>query len=205
MKITFVRHGESEGNLNKTLQDQIKGNLTEKGIEEAKKVAERLSNEKFDFIYCSDSQRTKQTAEEIIKFHKNTPISFVPELREREVGIFVGKSYEELENEIKNIKEDLFFWKPKGGESIKDILERVKNFIEQLKEKHQNKNILLITHGGAIHSLKDIANQIEKPNLEHLKDKKIDSQKTINCCMGIIKFINNKPKLILYNCDKHLK
>ncbi len=117
---------------------------------------------------------------------------------------FVGEPYKNFEEE-RNKNENILLWTPEKGESIKDLIMRVKNFIGNLNQKHINQNILLITHGGVIHSLKYITTKTENPNLDHLKDKKIDSQKTVNCCVGTMEFINNKPKLTLYNCTKHLK
>ena len=66
MKLTFVRHGETEENVKNIIMSQLNGKLTKGGLEQARKLAKRLANEKFDIIYCSDSQRTKDTAKEII-------------------------------------------------------------------------------------------------------------------------------------------
>lgn len=80
--ITFVRHGNTDANVERWLQGQT-GNdcnavqlvhfinvkaefdpadtvLNAKGLEQAELVGDRLSNEGFDIIYCSDLERCKQ-------------------------------------------------------------------------------------------------------------------------------------------------
>jgi len=56
-RLIFVRHGETEENKAKIVQGQKHGKLSEEGLEQAKKVAERLKDEKIDFIYSSDLDR----------------------------------------------------------------------------------------------------------------------------------------------------
>jgi len=92
MKITSVRHGESKRNKERIIQEQVAGELTKEGINQARKLAERLSGKVFDKIFCSDSERAKETAKEIIKFHQETPIEYLEELREMKAGEYIGAS-----------------------------------------------------------------------------------------------------------------
>lgn len=71
MKIYLVRHGESIANAKGIHQGQkIDTSLSKKGLEQAKKIAERLKDENFETIYSSDLKRAYETAKEIAKFHK---------------------------------------------------------------------------------------------------------------------------------------
>jgi len=49
---------------------------------QAKKLANRLKEEKIDHVYSSDLARTVDTVKEIIKYHPNAQIQFTKELRE---------------------------------------------------------------------------------------------------------------------------
>ncbi|MEK6895821.1 MAG: histidine phosphatase family protein [Nanoarchaeota archaeon] len=73
MKIILVRHGQSEANAAGIRQGSEDNwtdtQLSEKGINQVKKLAERLKDEKFDKIYSSNLKRAIQTAEEINKYH----------------------------------------------------------------------------------------------------------------------------------------
>lgn len=202
MKITFVRHGESECNLTKNIQDQIKGNLTKKGKEQAKKLGKRLAEEKFDIIYCSDSNRTKQTAVEIIKYHKEVPIVYCKELREIRRGKWIGKPGKELWEKMKKSGKTFAEFRPEGGESPKDLYVRIDKFLKKLEKKHKKEHILFITHGGVNKTIWFVCKN--DPKISYKEEmKEIIAQD--NCCVNVLEYVNNKPKLISYNCTRHLK
>jgi broad specificity phosphatase PhoE len=91
MKLILTRHGETEENKLGIMQGHMPGKLSGLGIEQAKRLALRLKEERIDFIYSSDLARASDTAKAIAKYHPNTPIEFVEELRERDLGEFQGK------------------------------------------------------------------------------------------------------------------
>lgn len=64
MTVTFVRHGESEGNASGYIDTKVPGPpLTEQGWDEANAVAGALNESgTYDGIYASTMQRTQQTA-----------------------------------------------------------------------------------------------------------------------------------------------
>jgi 2,3-bisphosphoglycerate-dependent phosphoglycerate mutase len=85
MKIFLVRHGQSLANKERKHQgreDEWRNTpLSNSGKNQAKRVAERLKDEKFNLIYSSPLKRAKQTAEIINKFH-NKKIVFDERLKE---------------------------------------------------------------------------------------------------------------------------
>ena len=197
-KITFARHGETEENEAKIVQDQIGGKLTEKGREQTKKLAKRLSEEEFDAIYCSDSERTKETAKEIAKYHK-TPIGYREELREINRGETIGISTEKLWKEFEKSRETLAEWKPNGGESPLEQQKRVEKFLKELVRKHQGQDVLLITHGGVCRSIWNLCNNT-LPDMNHA-----DKNKMENGSLSQLEVKNNQFKLLAYNSTEHLK
>lgn len=62
MKIYLTRHGETQWNIEKRLQGWKDSELTEKGVNNALKLGDRLFNTEFNAIYTSPSQRAYQTA-----------------------------------------------------------------------------------------------------------------------------------------------
>ena len=56
-KIYLVRHGESEWNILKKFKVKRYTTLTEKGIEQARIIGERLIKENIEIIYSSDLSR----------------------------------------------------------------------------------------------------------------------------------------------------
>ena len=199
MKITSVRHGESKRNRERRIQRSVVGGLTEEGRIQAKKLAKRLSEETFNIIYCSDAERTKETAKEIIRFHQNVPIEYNKELREINAGVYAGASWEEYAKAREESKGGFARFKPRNGESIIEMVKRVDKFLIKLSKKHNKQHILLITHGGINKALKHL---IEKGSSEPMKEKGYEQE---NCCVNIVKYEGDTPELKLYNCTRHLK
>lgn len=67
--ILFVRHGQTNCNVQKILQGQLDEALNSKGIEQSEETAEKLKDEKIDIIYSSPLIRARLTADIINKFH----------------------------------------------------------------------------------------------------------------------------------------
>lgn len=151
MKLFIVRHGETEENAAGVLMGHHHGVLTEAGRQQAKDTAKALKNYKFAHIYCSDLNRCIDTAEAIKEYHPDTPLTFTKEIREVHMGIFQGKKKVEVDWE--SLKGDALDRKPEGGESLKELRERVLNFVKECYENYPNDNVLFITHAGVIRQL----------------------------------------------------
>lgn len=115
MKIILVRHGLTEENKQDVLLSQSGGNLSEEGLLQVQKLAEKLKNQKIDYIYSSDLSRTKDTITEVLKHHQNTPVIYEPLLREMNKGIFDGKKSSELKEVFNKNGKKWFEFRPKNG------------------------------------------------------------------------------------------
>ena len=65
MNLYLVRHGETEWNRLKKFQGQQDSDLTETGVEQAKKLGKYLKKENIviDYLYSSPQKRAYETAE----------------------------------------------------------------------------------------------------------------------------------------------
>ena len=54
MELYIIRHGQTKANVEKYMQGQTPGELTNTGCEQAKKFGSFYKEVKFDEIYCSD-------------------------------------------------------------------------------------------------------------------------------------------------------
>ena len=120
MRLIITRHGETEENQAGILQGHLPGKLSVLGIEQARKVALRLKDEKIDLIFSSDLARASDTAKEIAKFHPNVPVKFVKDLRERNYGEFQGKKESTFDSDGKN--HNSLQWKK--VETLEDLYNR---------------------------------------------------------------------------------
>ena len=155
MKLIIVRHGQTEENANGIIQGRSEGRLNEKGLEQARKIALDLKDEKIDVIFSSDLRRAKDTTEEIAKFH-DVPVHYTELLRERSSGIFDGRPVAEMKKfrEENNIPQEIF--KPQSGESFLEVEKRLRTFMDNLYREYSNKTVLISTHGAVIRTLYSI-------------------------------------------------
>ncbi|MFH1751528.1 MAG: histidine phosphatase family protein [archaeon] len=194
MKLIIVRHGQTKANLEGVIEGGGReGELSELGWKQVKKVALRLKDEKIDYIYSSPLKRAADTAKEIAKFHPDTPLKFVDDLREQNLGELEGKTKAELGFEKHVVV------KPKTGEPDEKFFERAKNFILKLLEKHHGKTVLIVAHGGINNNIicfitgKDYHENRSMPVLP-------------NTSLTIFEFDEDKNhKIVLMGCAKHLE
>lgn len=149
MRVYFVRHGQSE--LNKAEKHQFpEVPLSPEGIQQANTVAERFSRIPAEFIFSSDLQRAKQTAEAISEVLK-VQIEYSPLLRERaQPTLFRGRSI--FDPQLAEIRKQIHAnrhnasWHHSDEENFFDVVERVKQFLNIL-EKRTESEIVVVTHG----------------------------------------------------------
>lgn len=147
----FARHGRSENNdlrLNDSWPDIMHYPLTEKGITQSELGAEKLEQlGGLDLIFSSDITRCKQTAEIYSKVLK-AEIKFDERLREVQCGIYNGKTYEEIWKYFSF--EDRWSKAPEGGETNKQVQDRMVEFIQEINKKYKDKKILVVSHGDPL-------------------------------------------------------
>jgi 2,3-bisphosphoglycerate-dependent phosphoglycerate mutase len=153
-EITFMRHGESVGNVEGYFQGQSEYPLSKKGREQTKALATRWKEEgvSFDKIICSPLLRAKQTAE-IINFHQKSLIEFDPIWMERDYGILTGKRLDDLKTD-KPRPDFINPYDPIGdtGESDWDLFIRAGKALQSIF--HQNPgNYLIVSHGGILNKV----------------------------------------------------
>lgn len=183
MRLIITRHGETEENKLGIMMGHLPGILSKAGVEQAKKLAKELKKEKIDYIYSSDLLRAVDTAREISKRHPNIPIRFVKNLRERHLGEFQGRNEKDFDWNSDYYKAAAVH--PKGGESIEELFNRVKKFLDSISVKHKNKTVLLVAHNGTIRALTAVITGKSSSDI-----LKIEGQKNT----GIITFEINKNK-----------
>ncbi len=145
--IYVVRHGETEWNaLNKVL-GRTDVPLNERGLEQAKKVAEylqkmALSGTVFVRILASPLKRTHETAH-IISETIGVPVTAEKALIEMNFGIWEGEDRRSAAYQA--AKRDFFSRYP-GGESFLDVAARVYPLLHALAKEPGN--TVLVTHNG---------------------------------------------------------
>lgn len=146
-------------NIDQVSNGQIDEPLAEEGKEQAQKLADRLEDRGIEIIYSSPLKRATMTAMPIAD-RINKEINVDRRLMEVSLGSFEGRPYKEVEKELgKTIRDFLddysFDFTKFGGESSKQVEERVSAFLDDLK-KTNYQTVLIITHGGILRWIKYI-------------------------------------------------
>ncbi len=167
MEWIFIRHGETEDNIEKVFAGWTDSKLTEKGERQVKAVAKKLQQEldksKEIALYSSPLHRTKVLAQEIekrINKDRNTSMvqsRYMEDLKEVNFGIFEGLSQQEIENryprEWKLLMENYGNYSIPEGETLEHFHKRIVKTLDKIKDEGNEEDIrLIITHGGGIQS-----------------------------------------------------
>ncbi|PLX26985.1 histidine phosphatase family protein [Candidatus Parcubacteria bacterium] len=191
MKLIITRHGETVDNVNRVIQGQKPGKLSDEGKKQAKKLGQRLKNEKIDFVYSSDLKRAIDTSKKIIKHHPQLKLILDKRIRERSFGELEGKKIPEN-----------WSWEtmPTYIETNESICKRVKSFIDEINKKHSDKTVVVVCHGGTKKAFLTVLNNVPCERM----NKSFKHQK--NTAVSIFEIEKNaKPKMITSNCTKHLE
>lgn len=163
LNIFLVRHGQSEGNVNKeiyTEKPDYTVELTDKGKQQAqnvgKELAKIISPEEHIQIYCSPLWRTRQTFLEIEKTYKNYHYYEDSRLREQEWSqdMITKSGFDEKAEEYRNSYGHFYYRFREGGESCADVFDRVSDFLNTLFRSFDDSdypsNVIIISHGMTI-------------------------------------------------------
>lgn len=195
----IVRHGETEWNAQGRIQGHTDISLSERGIEQARLVGQRLADVSLDVAYSSDLARSAETAQQILE-HRNVPLQTTSRLREFNKGVFEGLTPEETGQRYPELYEasqvnDLDF-APPGGESIRQTSVRMNAIMTELRMRHPDENVLIVGHGGSLRA--GFVALMELPleaNWRFLMT---------NCGLSVLDIYPNNAVLRLYNDTSHL-
>lgn len=199
-RVILVRHGQTVWNVEAKYQGHSDIALTQEGIEQAKLVAARLSDEPVAAVYASDLSRAFKTAEFIADPHK-LAVTSVPALREVKFGEWEGLTYGNIYNKWPDIMDGLFS-KPDeiqipGGETFRELKERATKAIKELVVKHPEETIVVVSHGGTIRTLICAALNI---HLNYLWNIRQD-----NTAVNILDYYDDRTVVGLLNDIHHVR
>lgn len=151
--IWLVRHGESTWNASGLVQGQADGPvLTSAGREQAKTLARSIRRFPITRVVTSDLTRAMETAS-IIGHKLNRQHDLEPALRERNFGEAQGMPLNALPDGWSGLADERVVdadARPPGGESVRELSERVVDFFGRLATEDHDGDTLVVTHGGVI-------------------------------------------------------
>ena len=195
----IVRHGETDWNAQGRIQGHSDVALSVRGGQQAGLAAARLAQVPFDVAYCSDLQRSAETARRILG-SREVPLHPSTELREYHKGVFEGLTAAETEERYPemhaaSVIKDLDF-APTGGESTRQVSVRLAGFIEEVRQRHLEDTVLIVGHGGALRAA--FVALMELPMEANWRFE------MANCGLSVVDVYPDNAVLRLFNDTSHL-
>ena len=153
----LIRHGETDWNRELRFQGQLDVPLNAMGLEQARRVGERLTHEFADHLIVSDLLRTQQTAAPISQ-RRPVHAALAPQLnaglREQGFGKLEGMSVPEIQASLPEVWarwiEFDADYTVEGGETARQFHARVMQAMSTLAQTHPDKRLVVVTHGGVL-------------------------------------------------------
>lgn len=170
--LIITRHGQSQWNLENRFTGWEDVALTELGEAEAKRAGELIKDYRIDSVFSSTLQRALRTVQialdsaaasggnfDHLRDGDGWKITQHDDLRERHYGDLVGLN--KAETAKKYGDEQVHLWRrgfevqPPNGESLADVVERVRPYYESAIAPliAEGKNVLVSAHGNSLRAL----------------------------------------------------
>jgi len=131
VKITYFVHGTTTDNQNHLSTGWNPGELSELGITQSKELKNQTDLTIFDAVFSSDLKRAVDSAR--LNFGESVEIIQDKRLRECNYGDLNGAPSDQV------VYEDHIDEPFPNGESIQDVVNRIKDFCEYLREREREK------------------------------------------------------------------
>ena len=154
MKIYLIRHGESTSDIKQKYDGDYDDHLTDRGLQEAENIAEKLIGSKIQMIFSSSKIRAQETSKTLGE-KLNCQVTVVDDLNEQNIyDAYKNLGKNQPEEEYRKLGELLVNRKNavKGAETYEHFKDRIiRCFSNITSDKFET--IAIITHGGPIRSI----------------------------------------------------
>ena len=193
--IIFLRHGQAENNTKRILAGRTEGvPLTKIGIEQAEQIGKYLKPIDISAIYSSPIERANNTAK-IVAESNSIDYKLDERLTELDMGKFTRMPYDEIFAKHGNVFLKFYSNDPiiseHNVETFPHVQKRVMDMLDYTIKKHDQENVLLVTHMDPIKSV--IAKVMD------LKPLSLFELIIANCSLTIIKHHDEKLSLSAIN------
>lgn len=149
MKVYIARHGQTDWNIQHRAQGRTDIPLNETGRTQAKALHDNIKGINFTAVYASPLKRAAETAQ--IATGNKYDILYDDRLVERSFGDFEGK---EINSWIQDTGYDIGDLRLNTNigniEPVKNVLARTKAFLDDLKMKYGNEDVVLVVAHGQV-------------------------------------------------------
>ncbi len=147
----LIRHAETGFNRDGRVQGHTESNLSRLGVEQARRIRQRLGYVEFVAAYSSPSSRTMRTARLALNGITVEPREGLREIR---LGSWEGKKADDL-RKLYPLEVERWFHSPQavripGAETVGQFRRRVVMEMNRIRKAHPAGEIAVVTHAGVI-------------------------------------------------------
>lgn len=171
------RHGQTTDNLDMLFSGWRDPDITEKGIEQAQILADKLKDKKIQMLFSSDQKRAIKTMEIAVsknEYAKKLEIHQDGRIREKSYGSYQGKS--KFEEQLKDKAHTMelrrsYMYVPHLGESLHMCILRVGDFLDEIipMMKETNINVAISCHGNSIRGIRQYFEHLSNEETAHIE------------------------------------
>jgi Fructose-2,6-bisphosphatase len=193
LELLLCRHGETSYNKNGLIQGSLDIELNENGRQQARSLADRVSQHEIDALYTSPYLRAVQTADII---SDEIGVEKTPEdnLREVDQGDFVDVPIQDVKDAIEESDDLEHEWAPEGGESMVECRRRAVDTLRDIAEKHSGETVVAVAHGSF--------NKAAILGILGYSTEHFDRMAQDNCCLNLMR--PAQRKVVQVNCTDHI-
>ncbi|MGC9373335.1 MAG: histidine phosphatase family protein [Thermovirgaceae bacterium] len=200
-RVLFVRHGQTEWNLQYRYQGKADIPLNERGLKEARLLAERLKSWIPCRVYSSPLVRAAETARIVASVMDPAPsVGFVGDLAEIDFGDWESHSVYDVARKDPELyaawRADPSMVTSPGGEAFEAVVARVKRGLGRIFEETAE-DLLIVFHGGTIRAALSI--------LFDLPPSVVWKMRLGNCSLTGIEVRDGMCYLAFFNDSAHLR
>ena len=201
VRIILVRHGETKWNIEGRYQGQEDTELSERGLEQGRLLAQGLKDVPIDVFVSSPLKRSFMTASFCAELHGNT-VAKDERLTEINHGLWEGRLAGDIEAEY---PDEFAAWHTQphtvqmpgeGGESLEDVRVRVRAAFDDYAQKYAEKTVFVAAH--------DAVNKAVICDLLGLSQAAFWQIKQDNTCINVLEEQDGRWRLVLLNSTTHL-
>jgi len=199
-RIFLVRHGATQLSAEDRFAGAVNVELSDEGIFQVQRLAERLADDALAAVYCSPMARTMHTASILAKPHELALLER-DGLREINHGHWEGMRRADVEaqfpDEYAAWEEDPFTFAPQDGEAGVNVIARALPIIREIVLEHRGQNVLVVSHKATLRLLISILLGFDARGYRDRLDQS-------PACLNILDFKDPvRARLMLFNDVSH--
>lgn len=160
--LLLVRHGETVDNVNRIMQGQTQGRLTDEGRRQARELASVIAAREVSAFISSDLERAVETCR-LLMGDNQSEIITTPLLRERDWGSFTGCYIPDLQGRAWT--DDI--------ETVEQMKARASEFLRFVGNRYAGKTVVAVGHGIINKAIQSVFFNKEMKDIAPMKNAEI--------------------------------